>query len=249
MATPFFSVAGGYQTAPVSLEMSTTTPNAEIHYTQDGSTPTASSTLYSGPVTISGSQTVRAIAIASGMLESDEMVATYLFEEKHSLPVICLSMTESDFNYVCDSTKRSEKRERAGYVEYYEADGTLGVRFPAGFRIAGAGTRTHRQKSINLYLRGGYGLSSVTYPFFDDYDIKTFKSLSLRNMGQDYVLSCMRDAYFHTVTDGLNILNMQTKFAAVYVNGEYWGLYEFKENQKTKLTLSCGQIRDRSGQG
>ena len=231
-AVPFFSVSGGYKTGPVSLGMSTTTPNAQIHYTLDGSTPTSESALYSGPITISSSQTVRAITIASGKLSSDEAVATYLFvKEKHSLPVVCLSMAESDFKWVSGSKVRSDDRERAGYVEYYEPDGTLGVRFPAGFRIAGAGTRTHRQKSINLYLRGGYGLSSVTYPFFEDYDINTFKSLSLRNMGQDYTMTCVRDAYFHTIANGMNILNMQSKFAVVYVNGEYWGLYEFKENQ------------------
>ncbi len=231
-AVPFFSVRGGYQTSPVSLEMSTTTPDAQIHYTLDGSTPTANSAVYSGPVTISSSQTVRAVTVASGRLNSDETVVTYLFaKEKHSLPVVCLSISESDFSYVSGSKTRSDDRERAGYVEYYEADGTLGVRFPAGFRIAGAGTRTHRQKSINLYLRGGYGLSCVTYPFFEDYDINTFKSLSLRNMGQDYVDTCLRDAYFHTISNGMNILNMRSKFAVVYVNGKYWGLYEFKENQ------------------
>ena len=230
-AVPSFSVAGGYQTDPVKLEMSTSTPDAKIHYTLDGSTPTADSTLYSGPITISSSQTVKAIAVASEKLISDEMVATYIFDKKHSLPVICLSISKSDFSYVCSSTSRSQDYERAGYVEYYEADGTLGVRFPAGFRIAGAGTRSFNQKSINLYLRGGYGLSSVTYPFFGDYGITTFKSLSLRNMGQDRELTCLRDAYFHTITNGLNILNMQSKFAAVYINGTYWGLYEFKENQ------------------
>jgi hypothetical protein len=235
---PSFSVGGGYQTDPVQLEMTTTTPDAEIYYTTDGSTPKADSQLYSGPITISSTQTVRAIAIAPRKLSSDETVATYLFEKKHSLPVICLSMTSSDLSYVFGSTKRADVRERAGYVEYYEADGTLGVRFPAGFRIAGAGTRQFNQKSINLYLRGGYGLSSVTYPFFGDYSVTRFKSLSLRNMGQDRALSCLRDAYFHTITNGLNILNMQSKFAAVYINGKYWGLYEFKENQNEDYLAS-----------
>jgi len=242
-AAPSFSVPGGYQSAPFTLEMSCTTEGAEIRYTTDGSTPTASSTLYTGPITISKPAdregvTVRAIAIAPGKLASDETVATYLFDEKHSLPVVCLSITKSDFQYVYSSVTRNQKYERPGYVEYYEADGTLGVRFPAGFRVAGASTRTYNQKSLNLYLRGGYGLSSVTYPFFGDYEIKTYKSLSLRNMGQDRALTCLRDAYFHTIANGLNILNMQSKFAAVYINGRYWGLYEFKENQNEDYLAS-----------
>lgn len=229
-AAPFFSVSGGYQTNPISLTMTTSTTGAAIYYTLDGSTPTKSSKRYEGPLNVSSTKTVRAIAVASGMLRSEETVATYLFVKKHKLPVVCLSMTQSDLNWVFRSTKRDDKRERAGFVEYYEADGSLGTRFPAGFRIAGAGTRTYPQKSINLYLRGGYGRSSVTYPFFEGYDITTFKSLSLRNMGQD-VNSRIKDAYFSMAVNGMNIDNMQAKFAVVYINGKYWGLYEFKENQ------------------
>lgn len=238
-AAPLFSAVGGYQTSPVTLEMSAATPNASIYYTLDGSTPSPGSTPYTGPITVSQTQTVRAIAIADGKLASEETVSTYLFiREKHSLPVVCLSMTESDLRWVFGSQVRQDKRERTGYVEYYEADGTLGVRFPAGFRIAGAGTRTHAQKSINLYLRGGYGQSEVTYPFFEGYNITTFKSLSLRNMGQDYASTRLRDAYFHMAVNGMNIDNMQTKFAVVYINGEYYGLYEFKENQNEDYLVS-----------
>lgn len=237
-AAPLFSAVGGYQTAPVTLEMSTTTPGASIYYTLDGSTPSSDSTPYTSPVTINGIQTVRAITVADGKLASDETVATYIFGENHSLPVVCLSMTESDLRWVFGSQVRQDKRERVGYVEYYEADGTLGVRFAAGFRIAGAGTRTHAQKSINLYLRGGYGQSEVTYPFFDGYDITTFKSLSLRNMGQDWDDTRLKDAYFHMAVNGMNIDNMQSKFAVVYINGEYYGLYEFKENQNEDYLVS-----------
>ena len=43
---------------------------AEIRYTLDGSTPTASSTLYSGPVTLSDTTTVKAIAIKDGVSSS-----------------------------------------------------------------------------------------------------------------------------------------------------------------------------------
>lgn len=230
-APPSFSVNGGYQSTPVTLNMSTSTPDGDIYYTLDGSTPTQDAALYTEPITVSETATVRAVTVAQGRLNSDETVATYLFGPKHSLPVVCLSMTDSDLKWVFGSQVRKDKRERAGYVEYYEADGTLGVRFPAGFRISGAGTRTYAQKSINLYLRGGYGMSSVTYPFFEGYAIKTFESLSLRNMGQDISHSRIRDAYFHMAVNGMNIDNMQSKFAVVYINGEYWGLYEFKENQ------------------
>lgn len=236
-APPVLSESGGNKTAPFSLTVTTATPGAEIYYTLDGSAPTTGSAKYSEPISITGTTVVRAIAAAQGRLDSDESVATYLFDEPHSLPVVCLSISRSDLSYVFGGLDRDSKRERAGYVEYYEAGGKLGVKFPAGFRLAGAGTRGYPQKSINLYLRGGYGRSSVTYPFFEGYNITTFKSLSLRNMGQD-TTTRIKDAFIHMAVNGMNVDNMQTKFCAVYINGQYNGLYEFKENQNEDYLAS-----------
>ena len=238
---PVFSEAGGCKSAPVSLTISDTTEGASIYYTTDGSTPTANSAKYTGPVQVSDTMTVRAIAIAQGKFNSTEMVATYIFGRTFKLPVICLSMTPKDLSWVYGSRVRDDRREKGGYVEYYEADGSLGVRFPAGFRIAGNGTRGMAQKSINLYMRSVYGKSSVTYPFFDNYDITTFQSLSLRNMGQDHT-SRIRDLFGGMVAKGMNVDYMEGKFAAVYINGEYRGLYEFKENQNEDFLASRHNI-------
>src|SRR6201999_3906118 len=60
-----------------TVTISDTTAGATIRYTVDGSTPTASSTQYTGPITVSTSQTVNAIAIASGMTNSAVGSAVY----------------------------------------------------------------------------------------------------------------------------------------------------------------------------
>jgi hypothetical protein len=114
----------------------------------------------------------------------------------------------------------------------------MGVSFPADFRLAGNGTRQYPQRSINLYLRGAFGKSSVTYPFFSGTDITTFKSLTLRNSGEDDSITRIKDAYFEDAVNGMNIENMQSRFCVVYINGRYWGLYEFKENQNADLFAS-----------
>jgi hypothetical protein len=77
-ATPIFSLAGGTYSGTQSLTMSDATSGAAIRYTVDGSTPTASSTLYSAPLTISTSQTVKAIAIKSGLSNSAVVSASYV---------------------------------------------------------------------------------------------------------------------------------------------------------------------------
>ena len=58
------------ETTSVSIQAE---QGAEIRYTTDGSTPTAESTLYSAPITLSDTSTVKAIAIMGG--QSSEMAS------------------------------------------------------------------------------------------------------------------------------------------------------------------------------
>jgi hypothetical protein len=77
-ATPTFSpVAGSYSSAQ-TVTISDTTPGAAIYYTTNGTAPTTSSTIYSTPITVSASETVEAIATASGSLQSAVGSAAYL---------------------------------------------------------------------------------------------------------------------------------------------------------------------------
>ncbi len=77
VAAPAFSVPGGTYTSAQSVTITDTTSGASLYYTTDGSTPTASSPAYSGPVIIgSGTTTLNAIAIANGV-SSAVTSATY----------------------------------------------------------------------------------------------------------------------------------------------------------------------------
>ena len=77
VATPTFNPAGGTYASAQSVTLSDTTPGSSIRYTLDGSTPTASSTLYTGPITIAATTTVKAIGMASGLTNSATASATY----------------------------------------------------------------------------------------------------------------------------------------------------------------------------
>ncbi|MFI9385066.1 chitobiase/beta-hexosaminidase C-terminal domain-containing protein [Kutzneria sp. NPDC052558] len=76
-AAPTFSPPGGSYATAQTVTISSSTAGATIRYTVDGSTPTASSTQYTGPITVSASRTVNAIAIASGLANSPVASATY----------------------------------------------------------------------------------------------------------------------------------------------------------------------------
>ncbi|MGK4591518.1 chitobiase/beta-hexosaminidase C-terminal domain-containing protein [Amycolatopsis sp. w19] len=77
VASPAFDPPGGSYPSARSVTLSSATSGATIRYTVDGSTPTASSTLYTGPITVSTSATISAIALKSGSANSPVASASY----------------------------------------------------------------------------------------------------------------------------------------------------------------------------
>jgi len=87
-AAPVCSPAGGTYTGTQTVTISTTTPLASIRYTTDGSNPSSTfGTVYSTPVSVDGSLTLKAIAYEAGWSDSPVIIATY------KLPVAAPSFT------------------------------------------------------------------------------------------------------------------------------------------------------------
>jgi hypothetical protein len=76
-ATPTFSPLGGTYNAPQSVVLSSASPGVTIYYATNGSTPTASSTPYTGPKPVTRTTTIKARAIASGWTSSTVASTTY----------------------------------------------------------------------------------------------------------------------------------------------------------------------------
>jgi uncharacterized repeat protein (TIGR03803 family) len=76
-ATPTFSPAPGNYSSAQMVTISDTTTGAAIYYTNDGTTPTTGSAVYNGPITVNSTQTLQAIAGASGYNNSAVASATY----------------------------------------------------------------------------------------------------------------------------------------------------------------------------
>jgi len=76
-AAPAILPLSGTYTSAVSVTIADATTAANIYYTTDGTMPTASSHLYSGPFTVTPDAIINAIAVASGFGTSPATTATY----------------------------------------------------------------------------------------------------------------------------------------------------------------------------
>ena len=77
---PEFSVPRGFYDSSFDVTISTATAGANLYYTTNGSEPTESNgTLYTGPVTVIGTTTLRAVAIKDDFFPSTSVTNTYLF--------------------------------------------------------------------------------------------------------------------------------------------------------------------------
>ena len=85
-ASPVISPASESYYNSVSVSMKDATAGTIIHYTTDGSTPTASSPTYTVPLSVTTTETIRAIAISNNYLDSVVASATYTRITQAAMP-------------------------------------------------------------------------------------------------------------------------------------------------------------------
>lgn len=224
---------GLYISEPVQVELSSRQSGAVIRYTLDGSQPGASSAIYESPLTISKNTVICCRAEMPESLPSAVMTRTLLADEPHDLPIVSIAIKPDHLTGASQGlwTNYTQDLEHPAEISYYETDGTHGVYFTAGIALHGSFSRKETQKSLELNLRELYGDGQVIYPFFPDNKVSTYKRLILRTSGQDWKYTKLRDAFMsEVVEDDLNIDTMDWRPCVLYVNGEYYGLYEIREN-------------------
>ena len=89
--TPQIAPGGGSFTPSVLITLTDATPNAEIHYTMDGSVPTAASARYTVPFPLTKSAIVRVIALRADRPDSGITQAVFTLNPNLALPVFALN--------------------------------------------------------------------------------------------------------------------------------------------------------------
>lgn len=242
----------GFYDAAFNLVISTPTTTADIRYTTDGTVPTEThGTLYTGPVPISQTTVVRAIAYEAGYGPTNVDTHTYLFaadviassvmdtgitqhatygpqmiDSLKALPIVSLAIEDND-------TLGNGPENRTS-IEWILADGTKGFQVDAG--VTRYGNESFTKESFRIYFRNEYGPGRLNYPLFKGFEngmppVTRFDSLELRNGSQDMA---QRGAYLSNRFTDDALLEMGNfsphgRFVHVMRNGVYWGQYHLRE--------------------
>ena len=212
---------------------------AIVYYSTDGSDPTT--LRYTGPIEIQGNQTLRTRAVAPGYVPSPIITGTYLQPLQGGLPVVALTTApqnlwdESRGIYTSGPTNSefypnfARDWERPVHLEWFEPDGTRRLEIDAGIKIHGQFSRAYPQRSLRLQFRDRYGSDTLKFPVFPGNPVAEFESLILRNFGNDWNISCMRDAVGHALGEQVGLETQAWRPVHVVLNGEYFGLHELRE--------------------
>lgn len=230
-AKPVFSVQPGFY--PNAQNVTITCPEAgtTIRYTTDGSQPTQTSTLYSGPINIANTQVLRAVAFGANQ-PSFTTSGTYFINVNHTIPV--LSVAGQEIQTLLNGNNGIEP---VGFFEMYEADKSFVDRGEGEFNKHGNDSWAYDQRGFDFVMRDQLGYNdAINHQIFPEKSRDEFQRLIIKAAASDNYpfengATHIRDAFVHTLSQKADLkLDERTwKPCIVYLNGQYWGVYEIRE--------------------
>ena len=228
---PAFSIPGGPQAEGSTLQVElTAAPGARIFYTLDCSAPDETDAPYAGPIAVTDTTVVRAVAYQEGYLPSYSSSQSYLYDAEHTLRVVSMVADPEDiFGSEGFHTLYERDLERPGHIEVYTENGAQMLSENCALRLHGQGSRKYQQKGFKVIARREYGTNRFRAPLFSGRDYTEYQSFLLRASSEDGRLTRMRDSILTALARGTDVLYQETELCVLYINGEYWGHYNMRE--------------------
>ena len=229
---PVISLAAGFYTGTQSVSITCPDVGSTIRYTLDGSNVTASSTLYSGPITISSTKVLRAVAFSTNQPSMCE-TNSYFIGVTHSIPVV--SICSKDVSDLLNDLN-NWSLNYVGAFELFEQDQTFIDEGEGDFNKHGNDSWAYDQRGFDFIMRDQFGINNeIGHQIFPEKSRTKFQKLILKPAANDNYSfedgAHIRDAFVHTLSERANLkLDERTwRPCIVYLNGEYWGVYEIRE--------------------
>jgi hypothetical protein len=173
VATPAISPAGGTYTAAQTVTISDTTAGTTIYYTTNGITPGTGSTVYSGPITVSASETIEAIAVSSTTTQSPVSSAAFTINiPLPAPPITWANPTAITYGAALSAAQLDAKSTVAGTFAYSPALGA----------VPSAGTQT-LSATFTPANTAKYAVTTVTVPLVVN---KVKLTVTAKNLAMNY---------------------------------------------------------------
>ena len=245
----FFRNPTGQYKDSVTVDMFCLEPGAVIHYTLDGSRPTSQSKVYTGPFEVTSNTTVRAMSVMEGRLDSYITTVNYLINTHHALPIVFIASEPNNFfNGGIYNSIYSDRRRVPVNVTLLETDGS-GFSEDATINKHGNMTVFEAKKSMSVNFTETVGHSRIEYDLFPDDDTraKDFGNFLLRSGGNDWDDLMIKDGVLQTLGATQMDLDYQGfRPCVVYINCQYWGLYNIREKENEEYLSSYYDINEKN---
>jgi len=246
--TPSMNVAPGFYAGAQMITITSPDPNITIRYTTNGNTPTTGSTIYSAPINVAATTVVRAKAFSStanipaSFVESN----TYFINSPHTVNV--MSVFGNQIGTLMSGTQSSPQ---VG-VEYFDSSGTFRTEGYGEANKHGNDSWFYAQRGIDFVCRDQFGYNyALTHRLFNIKSRKEFQHVIIKaaandnypfegtpnnNFPGEFGGAHIRDQYVHTVSQkaGLHLDERTWAPMTLYINGQYWGLYDLREKVDDK---------------
>jgi|GEM_PF-804028 hypothetical protein len=244
-SSPIVSLPGGLYANSLNISLFTADADALIFYTLDGSPPTETSARYTAPLTISKTVPLRVRAFRDEYYPSDIVTHTYLIQEPTPLPILSLvtdppHLWDRSTGIYQNATMSGPAWERPVTAQCFSTEGKPIFSANAGLRIHGGASRQRAdKKSFRLYFRGEYGPKKLQTTIIPSTSIDVFDSFILRAGYNDSwihwdaeerrVAVYLSDQLGRDVHEDMGSVASHGTYVNLYLNGQYWGLYNLCE--------------------
>ena len=153
-----------------------------------------------------------------------------LFSDSIGIFVPGVYYDASDSTHTGNFHQTGKEWERCINVEFYENDNS-GINQQCGLRIHGGASRWFQQKGMKLFAREEYGKKRFKHKFFESNPLLSFKRLVLHPFRcSNWLQTGAQDYLAQRVASRLDIDALSVRETAVFINGEYWGIYTLEES-------------------
>lgn len=233
MERPVLTPAAGFYGGAQSVTI-TGPAGATIRYTTDGSEPTAASAAYAGAIPVNATVVLRAACFgAAGSLPSFIESNSYFINSPHTVPVWSIAGDQVD-----ELLNGNGGIQPFGSIEYFGEDGTLRDEAVGEFNEHGQDSWAYDQRGFDYITRDETGYNNaINYPIFRTKTRDKFQRLIIKAMaGDNYEFgpgqpAHIRDAYVQALSQQAHLAVDERSYepGVLYVNGQYWGVYDIRE--------------------